>query len=153
MKTISLTSLGGILVLFLSGCSGKEDPINYFNQKPVGMDAEVFAPNVISTAANEHSAIAFSPDGNCVLWAVMDKHYRGRLFEMTYSNGTWSNPATPSFADTLADYYSPTFSMDGQTLLFNSKRKAAGYREGRGNRIWLVERTTDGWGTPVPFDS
>jgi hypothetical protein len=143
-------------VFLIAACActaGKKNPIDYFGQSPKGPDAEVFAPGIITTDANEHSAVAFSPDGSVVLWAVMDKNYRGRMFEMTFSNGSWSKPTTPAFADTIADYYAPTFSTDGSKLLFNSRRKAEGYREGRGNRIWTVERTQAGWGTPTPFDS
>ncbi|MDX1941782.1 MAG: hypothetical protein SFU99_14575 [Saprospiraceae bacterium] len=126
----------------------------YFGLKPPGMTAELFAPGIISTYSNEHSALAFSPDGSVVLWAIMDSNYKGGLFEMKYINGTWSKPATPSFADTNADYYAPSFSIDGRILFFSSRRKAPeGYPEGRGNRLWSIEKTSNGWGTPVPIDT
>jgi Tol biopolymer transport system component len=117
------------------------------------MKAELFAPGMISTNLNEHSSLAFSPNGTVVLWAVMDSNYRGRLFEMKYANGVWSKPASPSFADATSDDYCPSFSTDGRKLVFSSRRRAVGYPEGRGNRIWSVERMADGWGTSVPFDT
>lgn len=136
-------------------CSAeKEKPIDYLGQKPPGKVAELFAPDIMSTNANEHSAPAFSPDGSIVLWSIMDSNYKGHIFEMKYENGAWSKPAMPSFADTTADYYCPSFSIDGNTLFFSSRRKAPeGYPEGRGNRIWSINKTKDGWGTPVPFDT
>jgi hypothetical protein len=141
-----------VIIILLAACTPARAPIDYFGTTPTP-DASLFAPGIISTEANEHSAIAFSPDGSLVLWAVMTSQYKGRLFEMSYLNGAWSKPTTPAFADTIADYYAPSFATDGKTLFFNSRREAPGYRQGRGNRIWTVERTTAGWGTPVPLDT
>lgn len=129
-------------------------PPDYLGQKPPGGVAELFAPGLISTELSEHSAPAFSPDGSVVLWTVMDKSYRGYLMEMTHQNGAWSTPARPSFADTTADDYYPTFSPDGKKLFFSSRRKPpAGYAPTTDIRIWEVARTSTGWGKPVPFDT
>jgi hypothetical protein len=142
-----------LALIVVCACTQTGKKIDYFGQTPAGTTSVPFAPGIVSTEANEHSSLAFAPDGSAVLWAVMDRQYRGRLLEMKFSNGQWSEPATPSFADTIADYYAPSFSPDGKTLLFSSRRKVPGYREGRGNRIWSVEKTTSGWGAPVPFDT
>ncbi len=143
------------LTLLLSvACGTKPVEINYLGQKPPGMTAELFAPEILGTRANEHSAVAFSPDGRVVLWAVMDSQYRGRLFEMKYEKESWSKSSSPAFADTTSDDYSPSFSPDGKTLFFSSRRKAPeGYPEGTGNRIWSVAKTPDGWGIPEPIDT
>lgn len=125
----------------------------YLGQRPPGMVAKEFAPGIISTQSNEHSPLSFSPDGTVVLWAVMDSKFRGRIFEIKYKDGSWTKPASPSFADTTADDYCPSFSPDGK-LLFSSRRKAPdGFPQGRGNRIWQVSKTENGWGNPVPFDT
>lgn len=144
-----------LIVMLLSKCASKNDEtINYLGQTPPGLKAEVFAPGIVSTNANEHSALAFSPDGSVLLWAVMDSNYRGRLLEMKFENGEWSNPAPPSFADTTSDDYAPSFSPDGKKLFFSSRRKTeAGYREGRGNRIWFIDKNSDQWGIATPIDS
>lgn len=143
-----------ITVLSCIACGTKSVDINYLGQKPPGLTAELFAPEILGTNANEHSAVAFSPDGSLVLWAVMDRQYKGRLFEMKYENGLWSKPSSPAFADTTSDDYNPSFSADGKTLFFSSRRKApASYPEGRGNRIWSVLKTPDGWGVPEPIDT
>lgn len=135
-------------------CGKKTVEINYLDQTPPGMTAVLFAPELLGTSANEHSAVAFSPDGSVVLWAVMDSQYKGRLLEMKYENESWSRPSSPAFGDTTSDDYSPSFSHDGNTLFFSSRRKApAGYPSGRGNRIWSVAKTSDGWGIPEPIDT
>jgi len=154
---IKLIPFSLLLLLIISSCKpGKKNGVSF--EYPGGRlatdTAELFAPGILSTNANEHSAVAFAPDGSVVLWAVMDSQYRGRLFEMKYENDSWSKPASPAFADTTADHYSPCFSPDGKTLFFGSRRKAPeGYPKGRGNRIWTVARTPDGWGIPEPVDT
>ncbi len=128
--------------------------VNYLGQKPPGTVAEIFAPGIISTKSYEHSAPAFAPDGSVVLWTVMDTAYRGALLEVRFLNGAWSKPARPSFADSTADDFYPSFAPDGKKLFFSSQRKApAGFAELNDMRIWQVEKTADGWGSPGPVDT
>jgi hypothetical protein len=131
-----------------------ERSINYLNQKSPGQVARIFAPGLVSTGLSEHSAPAFSPDGSIVIWTVMDKNYRGYLMEMEYRDGSWSKPSRPSFADTTADDFYASFSIDGKKLFFSSRRKVpAGYIQGKDISIWEVDRNHNGWGKPVPFDT
>jgi hypothetical protein len=155
MKSLYSTYALLTAAIMLQGCTPENKvSIDYVGQKPPGMSAELFAPGIITTDANEHSPLVFAPDGTCVLWAVMDKKYRGRILEMKFCDGLWSKPAPPAFADTTADHYAPSFSPDGKTLFFSSRRKAPnGFREGRGNRIWQVARASGNWGVPAPIDT
>ncbi len=131
-----------------------KNAIDYPGQKPPGMTARIFAPGIVSSNLSEHSSPTFSPDGKLVLWTVMDKSYRGYLLEMEFENGSWSKPRRPSFSDSTADHYYPSFSIDGKKLFFSSRRKVpAGYGEGKDIRIWEVEKKAEGWGTPKPFDT
>jgi len=141
--------------MMLAQCSLEKQKIeiNYLNQKPPGMEAKLFAPGIISTDFYEHSAPAFSPDGTIVLWTALDSNYKASLKEMEFKDGKWSDPHIPSFADTTADDYYPSFSPDGKKLYFSSRRKVpAGYPQ-RNMRIWEVDRLGDSWGQPVPFDT
>lgn len=136
-------------------CNSKPpNPINYLSQTPPGMVAELFAPGIISTGQYEHCAPAFAPDGSAVLWTVVDSSYRSHMMEMKFENGQWSKPGRPSFADSTADDYYPSFSSDGKKLYFSSRRKAPmGYSSTQDMRIWEVERKTKTWGIPIPFDT
>jgi hypothetical protein len=140
---------------FIFGCkTSSEVTVNYLGQKPPGRVAEVFAPGIISTNQYEHSAPAFSPDGKVVIWTVLPATSRAYLLEMNYEKGAWSKAAIPSFTDTTADHFYPSFSADGQKLYFSSRRKMPpGYPDGGDIRLWEVNRTESGWGTPLPFDT
>jgi Tol biopolymer transport system component len=153
MKATLQFILAGYM-LVLMACGSETVEIDYLGRKPPGITAELFAPGILGTNSNEHSAVAFSPDGSVMLWAIMDNQYRGRMFEMKYENGSWSKPTRPTFADTTTDDYSPSFSPDGKKLFFCSRRKAPdGYPKGNGNRIWSVVNTAEGWSVPEPIDT
>ena len=72
-RIISLKTTIFTLILFFSFSltAQKRNSINYLNEKPPGLVAQIFAPGILSTAALEHSSPAFSPDGKTVVWAVM----------------------------------------------------------------------------------
>ena len=143
------------ILIFLFSCEKEKlSEIDYLGQSPPGMVAELFAPGIISTSSYEHSAPAFSSDGTIVLWTVVDKDYHASTFEMKYEEGKWSKPYRPTFADSTADDYYPSFSPDGKKLYFSSRRKVpAGYSEGADIRIWEVERHQNKWEKAIPFDT
>jgi hypothetical protein len=109
---MSRLSLRLLVFLFFSlrVSAQNSNPINYPDQKPPGMVAQVFAPGIISTDAIEHSSPALSPDGKTVLWAIMKMpSYQTRLLEMNFANNKWSLPHAPSFSDTTANEVYPIF--------------------------------------------
>lgn len=127
---------------------------DYLGEPPPGLTARLFAKGTISSDSLEHSAPAFSPDGNTVVWTVIYNRGHAFLLEMRRKNNTWTRPANPSFADTSADDFYPSFSKDGKTLYFSSRREVPdGYTKGQGIRIWSVQRKGDEWGTATPIDT
>jgi hypothetical protein len=128
--------------------------INYFGEAVAKSSARLFAKGIVSTPEYEHSSPVFSPQGDVVLWTIMGRDYRASIYEMRFSGGRWSQRARPSFADSTADDYYPSFSPDGKTLYFSSRRKSADAAiQTTDMRIWKVDRTPAGWGRPVPFDT
>lgn len=151
-----LKALWAAVLLLVSGCTGNRVNIDYFGQSSPGKTAALFAPGIISTDSMEHSAPVFSPDGSVVLWTVVPKGFAKPAYflEMTNEMGKWSPPHRPSFSDSSADDYYPSFSPDGKTLFFSSRRKVPDSYSQRGDmRIWQVERKSSVWQTPVPFDT
>lgn len=132
---------------------------SYLGQKPPGMIAELFAPGIISTDSIEHSAPAFSPWGDVVLWTRIkrDNYPNGYLLQMRNVNGVWTKPEPPPFADSFHDDIYASFSPDGNKFYFSSRRplpSGEGARKsGDGMRIWVVDRTSGKWGIPIPIDA
>ncbi len=141
------------LFLFACGLMEKRNPINYLDQIPPGKTAALFAPGIVSTDSFEHSSPVFSPDGRVVLWNIVSRLNPDYMLEMVYDNGKWSAPHRPSFGDKAADDYYPSFSPDGKTLYFASRRENPPGYKGNNMRLWSVDRTDTIWGNPVPFDS
>src|SRR5215212_7411832 len=113
MKCQFLWITGGLIVLPLllsAQHNEKELKGKYLGQEPPGKIPQIFAPGIVSTDAYEHSAPAFSPEGNTVLWTVIAQHKPSYLLEMKLENGVWTQPAKPSFTDTTADDIYPAFS-------------------------------------------
>jgi Tol biopolymer transport system component len=146
------------LLFSLAACSHvepKHDTIDYPGDLAAKERATLFVPGIISTDGFEHSAPSFSPDGKTVLWAIMElPSWKARILEMDYENGKWGTPYVPSFADTSASDIYPAFSSKGDILYFSSDRKLPGGKKPeKGNVIWKVDWTKNGWGTPERLDS
>ncbi len=147
-----------IFAVMISACnqnSAQKVVIDYFGQKPPVENAKLFAPGIISTSSFEHSTPSFSPDGKTVLWTIMRMPgYHTIILEMKYENGKWSPPHSPSFGDSTANEVYPSFSPGGKHLYFSSSRMASTTDTSiKGNRLWKVQRTCDGWGTPILLDT
>src|SRR5258708_2064637 len=112
LKYISWMIAVPVLVILGSCLQAQKSaiPINYLGQKPPGMNALVFAKGIVSTDSIEHSSRAFSPDGKTVLWTAIYRNKPSFLLEMDYDNDHWNKPSPPTFGDTTADDFYPSFS-------------------------------------------
>lgn len=144
-----------LLPIFLSFSSNAQSLQGaYFGLPSPGQNAVVFAKGIVSRDAIEHSAPAFSPDGNIVLWGSVERGRSAYLLEMRQINGKWTKASPPSFADTLHDDFYPRFSPDGTQLYFSSRRPLPkGFPTSFDMWIWMVEKKENGWSIPVPLDT
>jgi len=155
MKRIWIAGFCICLCLLLSLLLFAQAPLKgkWMGQTPPGKEPIIFAKGIVSTDSLEHSAAVFSPDGKRLLWGVIYRNKPGFLLESKFVNGGWTDPAPPSFASKDFDDLYPSFSVDGKTLYFNSRRPVPpGYRE-NGIRIWQVKMSHGDWGTPQPIDT
>jgi len=123
----------------------------YLGQKPPGNTPEVFAPNIISTDANE-GCCCFSKDGNLFLFARAGSSLNGILL-MNQKNGIWSKPQLAPFS---AGKYDWDFMLapDDKTIFVSSGRPLKkGAQPEREYRIWISEKNQQGWSEPylLPF--
>jgi len=156
METYNKIILLITLSVFLTSCHIQENDLKYsdfpvlkgpyLGQKPPGMKAEIFAPNIISTPFEEHIC-SFSPDGKEVYFRIMGPP-RGGIYYMKEINGKWAEPKVASF---LGNYDAKCIlSPDGNKMVFSCgmphdrKGKSLDHWE-----IWIVERAGNDWGVPI----
>jgi hypothetical protein len=123
-----------------------------------GPAPQLFAPGVISSAASEASPV-FMPDGRTVLFTRSN----GADYDILVSHrahAAWSAPVIASFSGEWRDLEA-SIAPDGSYLVFASSRPLPGTsvapdgiwngstHAGKGGNLWRVERTREGWSTPV----
>jgi Tol biopolymer transport system component len=106
---------------------------------------EIFAPGVISGPAND-GAPAFAPDGQTLLFTRSGAN-GGFILESHRVNGAWTVPVIAAFSGEWNDQH-PAMAPDGSYLVFASTRPVPGTTD-KVAHLWRVDRTKDGWGTPV----
>ena len=105
--------------------------------------ATPFAPDSIGRAGS--FCPTFSPDGRTVVYV---KKGAG-LVESRLEAGGWTDPQLLPFSGPAARDGDPFLSPDGSRLFFWSTRPASEDAPPAGSSdLWVVERRTDGWGTP-----
>jgi len=118
----------------------------YLGQKPPGKTPKIFAPGIISTAANEGCS-SFSPDGRLYMFVRARSALDGILM-MKQIDGVWQKPRLTSFS---AGKYDWDFMLapDGKTVFVSSGRPTqTGGAPLRDYRIWISERSGKGWSEP-----
>jgi hypothetical protein len=120
----------------------------YLGQKPPGKTPEPFASN-IPELYFLHGMIRFSPDGNEAYWKPAEG--TAPIFVSKIENGQWTKPKTASFSVGSHLDDSPFFSPDSKRLFFISSRPPIVGEQTRKERIWVMERTSEGWSEPKPL--
>jgi WD40 repeat protein len=112
--------------------------------------AEVFAPGVVSTEAEEWR-IGFTPDGRTAYFGRSADYFpvsrQATILETRRRGGGWTTPVPASFSGVYSDI-DPFVTADGRRLFFSSIRPVDGQPRADVD-IWMVERTRRGWGEPV----
>ncbi|NPD47980.1 MULTISPECIES: PD40 domain-containing protein [unclassified Lentimicrobium] len=155
-RIILLTSI----VILLIACNSQKNrskdsdfPIlsgPYLGQKPPGMQAEIFAPNIISTPFEE-SGCSFTPDGKEVYFRIMGPP-RGGIYFMKEVDGKWQEPQIAAF---MGNYDGKcNLSPDGNKMVYSCGMPLSGKGKSIGHwEIWVVERNENDWGEPVNLGS
>lgn len=142
-KMIITFSLLGIITLT---SVAQNNSFDYFGQTPPGDSAVIFTPSIISRADADHNKgkVAFSPDGKEFYITVWGKNFSSVKIYYTKREGNiWSQLAEAPFS---IGYYTSGiyFSKDGNKLFFSRGTKP---------KIWMVQRTLQGWSDPKKLPS
>jgi Tol biopolymer transport system component len=112
---------------------------------PAGRAAEVFAPDVISSAAHE-GPFTFTPDGKTIYFVRLAAGMvRPKFFSSHLRDGRWTEPEPARFPEGAAP--NPFFiSSDGERLYYTHMPDAA-----RRSRLWVADRDGEGWKNARPI--
>ncbi|MDH3206628.1 MAG: hypothetical protein OEO79_08445 [Gemmatimonadota bacterium] len=138
-----------ILALFALAACTQSDGYP-FGAEPV-TEPTLFAPDIISTAADEYG-ITFSPDGREAYFTRVVGGRRGlpRILVSRVVDGAWGVPEPASFSEGWEE--APFLTADGERLIFSSRRNVPGWGAVRSNNnLWMTQRGPDGWSSAVPL--
>jgi Tol biopolymer transport system component len=115
----------------------------YLGQHVPGDEAVLFAPGVVSIDGRYEYALSFAPDGNEVLFSAEVQDEPSVLYLMRFEAGQWTPPRKVSLSEgKKKSEMEAFFTPDGKRIYF------APYDEGMDVRIWVVDRSKDGWLEP-----
>ena len=130
--------------------SQKKAAINYFDQKPPGMKAEIFAPGLFSTGITEFTP-AFSPDGKECYYTIIGPDRLFLIFR-NYVKDKWGLPEIAPFNGTRDDA-DLTLSPDGKKVFFWSNRPTELGETKDDGDIWMAEKINNAWGKAIRLDT
>ncbi len=123
-----------------------------YDEKPV-LQPKLFAEGIISTEVDSEFDIAFMNEGFTAYFTRRKTGEPQKIYVTNFVKGKWTTPQIASFS-TARDGH-PFIAPNNRELYFASTRPIPGTTS-KGNydeNIWKVERTKDGWSSPVPLSS
>ena len=120
----------------------------YLGQAVPGAEAEVFAPDVVTTGMFTRD-VAMTPDGTEIYFGVVFGRYEFyTIMETRLVDGKWTEPRVAPFTSKYNEM-EPAISPDGQKFYFFGFRPLDGQGEAKPESdIWVMDREGDGWGEP-----
>lgn len=124
----------------------------YLGQELPGTTPVVFAPEIVSTKRDEHSAAAFSPDGTELFFTDVSLEPHPVILVSRLRGGKWTAPRIADFSGRFWDA-GVSYAPDGSRLYLSSRRPLKpGSLPRRDCEIWCLEREEQGWGEPRYLD-
>lgn len=152
-----------ITILFFTDCSESADDSDsnestdlsgpYFGQKPPGTIPEIFSSDIVSTGFMEHQSPSFNPSGTELYYMINFQISPRPILYTCVEDGYWMPMKVAPFSGCYDDG-GVTFTHDGKRLFFHSVRPVNDQLEPKTDSdIWFVERTNEGWSTPINLPS
>ena len=123
----------------------------YLGQRPPGMNPEVFAVGIVSKGEYVLNAV-FSPDGQEFYFSTLERDKGYTIKWMKQQGGVWTKPQIAPFSGQYSEA-DPFITADGKKLFFPSNRPLTeGEEPLEKYNIWVMEKTSSGWGDPQCLD-
>ena len=115
----------------------------YFGQQEPGVQAQPFAPGLVSLRGRYEFALSFSPAGDELLFTQQVPEQSVSVYHSRVEGGAWSEPAEIRLSDgARREEMEAFFAPNGEWIFF------APYDEGMDVRLWSLEVGPDGWRNP-----
>ena len=115
----------------------------YFGQQVPGLQAQPFAPGLISLEGRYEFALSFSPGGDELLFTQQVPEKLVSVFHSRVEEGVWTEPVSVQLSGgARREEMEAFFAPDGKLIFF------APYDEGMDVRIWALEVGPEGWRNP-----
>jgi Tol biopolymer transport system component len=120
----------------------------YFGQPEPGLQAQRFAPGLVSLPGRYEFALSFSPSGQELLFTQQVLEQSVSVYHSRVQSETWTRPEPVRLSEgEKGEEMEAFFSPDGGRVFF------APYDEGMDVRIWSLEVGPDGWEHPRELGS
>jgi hypothetical protein len=119
---------------------------SYMGQIPPGLQAEIFAPGIVSDPVSSEFSGVFSPDGSEYYFYRFSESSQSTLLSSRVVNGIWTTPEPLTF--TAGDAaYEPYIGFDNKRLYF-AWNHATPTGQSMLPAYFFVERVPGGWSEP-----
>ena len=120
----------------------------YFGQPEPGLQAQRFAPGLVSLPDRYEFALSFSPSGQELLFTQQVPEQSVSVYHSRLQSGAWTRPESVRLSEgAKGEEMEAFFSPNGGRVFF------APYDEGMDVRIWSLEVGPDGWEHPRELGS
>lgn len=127
--------------------STADDAGPFLGQKPPGAAPVLFAPGIVSTDTREWG-MAVTPDGGELFFGISSQEATA-IVHTAMEGERWTPVAIADFSGEYDDF-DMTMAPHGNRIYFTSSRpEVPGGEEPENTDIWFVDRTENGWGTPI----
>ena len=139
-----------LLVFFISSCAHQDDfsvlKGPYLGQKPPGLTAEIFAPDLISTSQHE-ALYGFFENGTFLIFDRTDpseKVWVPAVYVMELNEGSWMTTKGSPFRG-KPWYHSYTIASEGKTVYFTWRGSLDKDNSSGDINIWMVKKGSQSW--------
>ncbi|MEM6806909.1 MAG: hypothetical protein AAF696_36245 [Bacteroidota bacterium] len=137
-----------LMIIMLFACNSQvNESLKYLQQKAPTTTPEVFAPNLISTETEYEFGSVFNKEGTAFYY-VVNVNGKEEIRYAKLEGDQWSAPKT-ILSHERYGYNDPFLSPDEDRLYFISRRAIDGQGDLKDYDIWYVEKTDEGWSSPI----